>query len=394
MTTLGGRWSWPAFVCIMALVAGTVSGWLLLQHIGLTLGGILLVSWLATSLSAGALSAQGRSTSRTVMAGDRLTVRYVLRNRSFWPLPWTLLEPDGFSTLPVQGQFVALGPRTAREIDVSLSCPLRGHWQAGGWTIRTGDPFGLFERARKGSGSNTVIVYPRPIPLPDLVLPGAIGQVSSRRGMPNPHPSATIREVRPYQPGDSPSRIHWLSTARLDALMVKEPEGEPAAHAWLILDLQSSVQYGEDAGDSAELVVGAACEVLQRLRDMRLATGMLIVGPGTLIYPDDRRDHHEQLLATLACTMPGPHDAQQDLRLLQTRAGQVMSTRQGIVIVVTPWADARWTGSLPRLARMRNNVLCIVLDTPDSGRAEALTAQTAVLHTAGVRVYRHTDWAP
>ena len=37
------------------------------------------------------------------MAVDRLTVRYVLRNRSFWPLSWTLLEPEGFSTLPVQG---------------------------------------------------------------------------------------------------------------------------------------------------------------------------------------------------------------------------------------------------------------------------------------------------
>ncbi|HWE62681.1 MAG TPA: DUF58 domain-containing protein [Chloroflexota bacterium] len=393
MTTIGGRWSWPALAAILALAAGTATNWALLQHIGLALAGVLLLCWLATTVSMHMLSAHGHSTASSVMAGERVTVRYVLRNRGFWPLAWTLLEPQGFSSLPVQGQLVSLGPRARREIDVSLACPQRGHWQAGGCALRIGDPFGLFERTRGVAGHEAVIVYPRPIPLPGMALPPAAGQMSSRRGSPDPHPSATIREVRPYRPGDLPSRIHWLSSARLDTLMVKEPEGEPAAHAWLLLDLEEGVHYGEQSGASEELIVGAACTILQHLSRLRLPTGLLMVGPTTAVYPDNRLDHHERLLASLATTMLGPESVAQAMRMLQRRSAYDLSARRGTVIVLTPWADGRWATVLSQLARVGSSVLCVLLDTPDAGREAALDAQAAALRAVGVRVYRHTAWA-
>jgi uncharacterized protein (DUF58 family) len=392
MTTLGGRWSWPAFAAIMALVAGTTTGWTLPQHIGMALAGVLALCWLATTLSAHALSVHGRSTMAGAVAGDRIIVRYTLRNRGIWPLAWAFLEPQGFSTLPVQGQFVAIGPRARREIDIALACPQRGQWQAGGCILRIGDPFGLFERALRVPGRATIVVYPRPIPLPGLLMPPLTGQASSRSGSPGLQPSATIREVRPYLPGDLPSRIHWLSSARLDTLMVKEPEGESPANAWLILDLEEDVQYGEDAADSVELVVGAACTVLQHLQRLRIPTGMLAIGSNTVIYPEDPSRGQDRLLATLATITTGPESVRAGMHRSQQRAAYNLSARRGTAIVITPWADARWLASLPQLARAGSNVLCVLLDTPDVEHDAVLDAQAAALRAAGVRVYRHTAW--
>jgi len=414
MSAFGSRWSWPALVGILALTAGVVSGWTVLQRIGMVLLVLLVLCLLATVLHALALSAEGQITSRTATVGDRLTIRYTLRNRCPWPLPWTLLEPQGFSFLPVQGQLVGLGPLSKREIAISLPCPLRGHWQAGGWIIRVGDPFGFFERMRSGPGKESIIVYPRPIHLPGLILPTTGEHSNSRRGSPHPQPAVTVREVRPYRSGDLPSRIHWLTTARLNTLMVKEPEWEPTAHVWLILDLDAGVHYGEQEGDSTELLVGVACGLVSTLLRRRLATGMLVVGPDLVAYPSDQRAQRERLLEILATSMPAPAHVDQSLRLLRRpfaparhpmtpgetvgyptsglRALPSRGTRGGTVILLTPWADERWTRTLPALLQAGYTVTVVLLDTLDFGHGDALAAQMTILHSIGVRVLRHTAW--
>lgn len=414
MIALGTRWSWPAVLALLTLGVGAASGWVLLLRISMVLLGLLALSLLVTVLNALALRAEGHPTAHRAVAGDRVTVRYTIHNRAPWPLPWILLEPHGLSYLPVQGQLVGVGPFGRRQIDVSLPCPQRGHWQAGGWALRTGDPFGFFERVRHGRGADTIVVYPRPLPLPGLGLPRPAGGGTARRGAPSPQPAATVREVRPYRPGDLPSRIHWLSTARLDTLMVKESEPEPAAHAWLILDLDEAVQYGEDAGDSAELIVGAASALVSRLLHAHLATGLLVAGPDIVAYPDERRSQAEHLRELLAAVIPAPASVQDSLALLARRSrptrgpitplawqqhlaapwpAAAWGARGGIVVVLTPWADSRWSAALPVLARAGYSVVCALLDTPESGLEAVLADQAATLRAAGISVYRHTSWA-
>jgi hypothetical protein len=91
--------------------------------------------------------------------------------------------------------------------------------------------------------------------------------------------------------------------------------------------------------------------------------------------------------------MPAPAVVEQSLRLLHTRGRLPGHGRQGTVIVLTPWADARWSACLPALLGAGHAVLCVLLDTPDADRGAMLDAQAAVLHAAGIRVYRHTAWA-
>ncbi len=387
MTRLGGRWPWPGMLGVVLLIAGAVSNWPLLEHIGLTLIGLLAVCLPATWLSAWALSARGHATMHAVTAGEHLVVRYLIRNRAPWPVIWTLLRPQGFSLLPVEGQLVALPPRTRRQIDVSLLCPRRGCWPAGGWSLQTGDPFGFFGRLRAGPGSDMIVVYPRPLPLPNLVLPAPPGRAASPRGRAAGEPSAMVREVRPYRPGDLSSRVHWLSTARLDTLMVREPEAEPVGHTWLVLDLDAGAQYGDEDEDSVELVVGAGSFLVQQQARARIPTGLLVVGPDTVVRQDQQREHSERLQKTLALAEPGACDVARSLSLLPP------SARWGAIIVVTPWADERWSARLAALAHAGCSVLCILVQPPESANAETLDAQAAALDAVGVRVYRYSGWA-
>jgi uncharacterized protein (DUF58 family) len=48
--------------------------------------------------------------------------------------------------------------------------------------------------------------------------------------------------VREYVPGDPLNRIHWLSTARRNELIVKEFELDPMADVWIFLDAERRVQ--------------------------------------------------------------------------------------------------------------------------------------------------------
>jgi uncharacterized protein (DUF58 family) len=389
MTSLGGRWSWPAALSIIVLAAGYASGWHLLQRVGIGLLALLAVCLIATVATALALTAEGKPRGRAITAGEALVVTYTVRNRGLWPVVWTLLRPLGFSTLPVEGQLVALPWRGQRRLDVALPCPQRGRWAAGGSVLHVGDPFGFFERTRVRAGTDTITVFPRPIPLPGLQLPPLLGRGISPRGRPSPQPAATVREVRPYRAGDSPSRIHWLSTARHDALMVKEPEGEPAAHVWVVLDLDAGVQYGDFEGDSAELLIGAASHLVRERLPSWVATGLLAIGAGTLVKPDSRREQTDRLLGALAVIVPGDGDVEHGLRALRSTFG----TKRSTIIVLTPWANTRWSASLPILAQAGGNVICILLDTPDSERGGALDAQAVNLRAGGIQAYRHTTWA-
>src|SRR6185312_12925686 len=139
--------------------SGILSGWPLPGRIGLVLIGLLTACLLATLASAWALSARGAPLSRTAVAGDTLTVRYMLRNHAPWPVIWTILHAQGIAEPAGETCLVAMPPLGRRQIDVPLPCAYRGSWPTGGWRLHTGDPFGLFVRTRSGRAEEMVLVY-------------------------------------------------------------------------------------------------------------------------------------------------------------------------------------------------------------------------------------------
>ena len=68
------------------------------------------------------------------------------------------------------------------------------------------------------------------------MLPG--GEALRRR---TPQITSNAAGIREYAPGDPLNRIHWVSTARRDRLMVKEFELDPLADVWVFLDASRTV---------------------------------------------------------------------------------------------------------------------------------------------------------
>ena len=103
--------------------------------------------------------------------------------------------------------------------------------------------------------------------------------------------------VRPYAPGDSMNRIHWKSTARHDEIQVKEFDLEQTADAWIVLDLQRSVQTGRGDDSTVESAVRAAASIADKALQENRAVGMTVnvgadgVPPARPRRPPAPQDH-------------------------------------------------------------------------------------------------------
>jgi uncharacterized protein (DUF58 family) len=220
-----------------------------------------------------------RSTNRDrAFRDDELVLESTLGNPRLLPLPWV----EVWEQLPL-----ALRPESPRErsfMDLDrvwvsrglavwpyrrvrwrrkLVCTRRGVFELGDVRLRTGDPFGFFERERVYAGSlstQRVLVYPRLIPLRRLALPlhhPSLDVVSSRSHITDPTRTATVRE---YQPGDPQRLIHWASTARRGSLQVRVLEPATSLHVSMVLDTRG-FSFGVYREELLELALSAVASI-------------------------------------------------------------------------------------------------------------------------------------
>jgi uncharacterized protein (DUF58 family) len=112
----------------------------------------------------------------------------------------------------------------------------RGVFPLGQTVLAAGDLFGLFPVSRVYPAQESLLVYPmmadvHAFPSPQGWLSG--GEALRRR---THQITANAAGVRDYAPGDPLNRIHWLSTARRNRLIVKEFELDPLAEVWIFVD--------------------------------------------------------------------------------------------------------------------------------------------------------------
>ena len=202
-------------------------------------------------LGTDALPDRQRDDGLALEIGERVSVRLVVRNNRWLPVPWVLLEdalPGGttarrFAKLEVKGQRLAiasLGPGGEVVLQYTLVCRARGFHAVGPLVLETGDLFGLHRRFRILAEPKYVIVYPRVVPLTgyELVSRRPIGEVRlTHRQFEDPTRIAGVRE---YQQGDPLSRVHWKVTARTGTLHCKVLEPSTLSGLTVLLDFHSA----------------------------------------------------------------------------------------------------------------------------------------------------------
>jgi uncharacterized protein (DUF58 family) len=295
------------------------------------------VTFLAGALLVGGLGAWGwatlalarvtytRRTSRSrAFCGDELILESMLANPRPLPLPWLEVWEQLPFELGPEGALeashaepdrvwvrrgLALWPYQRLRWKRRLVCRHRGVFRLGEARLRTGDPFGFFEREQAWRDQLELLVYPRVVPLRRLALPlhhPSMDVVSASSPVADPTRTATVRD---YRPDDSRRMIHWPTTARRGSLQVRVLEPATSLHVSLLLDVRGFL-FGAYRGELLELTLSALASIAVFLQSKGAPVALqansnppLVVSPGASV------PHLQHVLERLARFAPKPGPA-------------------------------------------------------------------------------------
>ncbi len=201
--------------------------------------GVYMLGRLWTTASIRQLDASRKFIDRA-FPGEEIAIELIVRNNGWLPIPWLEVHdslPVEMISPPFYSEVITLGAHEERRFRYTLSCHKRGYYVIGPLRWHTGDLIGIVPPLSAHIEAQYIIIYPRIVPLEKLGLPTH----SPLASLPAPAPlfvdPTRIMGVRNYQVGDSPRRIHWPATARMNKLLVKRYEPAIARETLLCLDL-------------------------------------------------------------------------------------------------------------------------------------------------------------
>ncbi|MGI9092033.1 MAG: DUF58 domain-containing protein [Mycobacteriales bacterium] len=214
-----------------------------------------------------------------VAISQQAEVHLQVQNVALLPTSPMLLEDELPYALGGTPRFVVerTGAGQRRGVRYSVRSELRGRFRIGPLRLRLSDPFGLVEVTRSFTSVETLTVMPKVVPLPVVRVGGAWstnGTSSSRSVASRGEDDAATRE---YRHGDDLRKVHWRSTARVGALMVRREERPWQARSSLLLDTRSVGHRGDAPDSSFEWAVSAIASVgihlVHRGHGVTLTTG-------------------------------------------------------------------------------------------------------------------------
>lgn len=368
---------------------------------------IVLVALLWTRLSVVGLRIHRQVRLQKAGAGDVFEERFEIHNASPFMVP--NVEIANESKLPgAAGSRLLTRIGGRRNISYLSRTYLthRGRFALGPTTVRSGDPFGLFQASRQFPAEESLTVLPTiyeiaAFPSAPGILPG--GRTIRRKSSEvTPH-AASVRE---YAPGDPLKSIHWPTTARRGKLMVKEFEQDPQAEVWIFIDLQDGVHYAKLytppvfvavqllygrppkfilPPSTLEYSVSIAASLSHYFIGQKRAVGLAAAGRRATVIPAERSDRQEsKILETLAFL-----EDDGDLSLAALAPMQAHQLKTGSsVILITPEVRADIVSATEELQRRGLHPIVVLIDPKEFGGPPGAEKLEKTLISRGVPVCR------
>ncbi len=290
---------------------------------------------------------------------------------------------------------------------VRTLCRRRGRFHLGPIVIATGDPFGIFLLYRRLPNTTvSLTVHPATVELPTFAQ--AMGQMSGGDALRRRthHTTTNVAGTREYAPGDSFNRIHWRSTARMERLVVKEFELDPAADVSIFLDMERGVQAGqwwEDKWGSTDLsqlwfrqqgvrlppnteeyIVTIAASVAKYFLRRQRAVGFVAYGSQREIIQPDRGERQLNRLLEVLAVLRGEGNTPFN-HVLTVESGRL--GRNNTIVAITPSADVEWVKSAREAKRRGLRVITVVADPKAFGGPRRGEVAAAELIASGIPTY-------
>jgi uncharacterized protein (DUF58 family) len=273
------------------IIVGAIFGSKPVFALGLLLAVALAVASLWSRYSLKSLAVERRFSQPRAFWGEEIDMAQVFTNSKPLPVPWLAVEDEYPGSLEVisSGTLPTFARRKTLNSSISLGwyervtrhykvrCTARGEHDFGPVEIRSGDVFGLFRRSETIDTPQTLIVYPRYVPVERLGIPARQPFGDFRAVQRLATDPLRIRAVREYAYGDSPRFIHWKATARRGAMQTKlfEPAATPQLFIFCNQDTFAHVWEGLDP-ETLELTITVAASLANHALEAGYMVGLQV----------------------------------------------------------------------------------------------------------------------
>jgi uncharacterized protein (DUF58 family) len=390
----------------LSLLALAATGLPIYSRLSYLWGFVLVGSWVWSVLALRGIQVHREANIRHAQMGDVFQERFEIQNNS--RLPHLLVEVRDRSVLPgSRGSrvFTLLGNKQRRTYLARTRLVQRGVFPLGPTELTSGDPFGLFPVSRAKPPGGTLLVYPMmanvlAFPGPPGLLPG--GEALRRR---THQVTPNAAGVRDYAPGDPLNRIHWVSTARRERLIVKEFELDPRAEVWIFVDaarvVQSKLPYSPpdvavDAlwrpltevmlpPSTEEYAVTIAASLARYFLQSGRAVGLLSCSQShspSVLPPDRGGRQLGKILEAMALL-----HAEGDLPISALVSAQAQHLPRGsTVILITPSPQEEVAVTVDHLVRLSLRPVVVLLDAASFGGPPGTRALAETITELGAPV--------
>lgn len=292
-----------------------------------------------------------------VRVGVGAVLHVTVNNQSLRPsLPSTVevVVDEGI----VQVRIPVIGPKSKVTVSGAIATPKRAVLQIGPATSVRQDPLGLLRRARTDTKVYTLYVHPITVGVPG----STVGLIRDLDGNPTANivdSDIAFHAVRPYMAGDAQRHIHWKSTAKTGALMVKQFEETKRSRLAILLATTPTEFL---SAQELELAVSAAAS---------LATEAIAIGRDTevLVSPTGN--------TAAAENSASPSKGHQDRRVKSLKTATVRSALDSFTLIQTDDSAVSLEHLGPRAAASRRDASLVVLVS-----GSTLTYRQAALATS------------
>jgi uncharacterized protein (DUF58 family) len=179
----------------------------------------------------------------------------------------------------------------------TIEAKARGDYHLGPLRLSSGDMFGLFPRELILPHFQSLLVYPRILPLSkmDLPLRALLGEKAAPRSI--YEDISRVAGARDYRYDDSFKRIHWKASAARSKLQTRQYESSTSLSLLLIFDVHSFPQEDEEFEHAVSTVASLTYEAERQ----GFAVGLITNGePEAQIAIASGHNHLMQILEALA----------------------------------------------------------------------------------------------
>lgn len=337
-----------------------------------------------------------RSTPSHAFSGERAAGAVRIDNLGFLPVPWVRAHEAVPSALRGRDRYqtvVSLGGRSAVNFIYELHCRQRGYFRVGPLTLAAGDLFGFANSGFVEADPQTMIVFPKVLPLEKIGLRSRMlfGSLGTRRKL--FEDPTRLSGVRPYRFGDELKHVHWKATAREGRTQTKKYDPAIAYEVVIAMDMDTRSYGTHGVVSHSEWAVVVAASLASHLSERQQGVGLrtngldaLTEAPMQVLPSAPGRAHLTALLEALA-RVQVTAAAEDFVAWLGARTFDLVWATTLIVLVPVLQGELLWL--LRDRYRKGVNVLVMVL-VPHDGFA-ALKAQGAALGLTVLLIERNQD---